>query len=196
MANIITGSDGAVKVLREVVRRGIAPTKLIASQIPHKKQQLLLGISRPAGGSSEYNGYFKIIAVPVVDDEGQPTGQFEVHIFDGARDVEIYGYSENKLKVNGKFKRVSAYKSEPLSNGGYTFYIQFNPGDETVAILRKDLVISSWVDLDTVENSEIIGEVVITDGVAQVRQRAFGMIHLIAFAPCGAESVDGDDNAE
>jgi hypothetical protein len=130
--------------------------------------------------------------VPVVDEEGQPTGQFEVRIFDGAQ--EAYGYHGNYLKVNGKFKYVSAYKSEPLSTGGYTFFIQFNPGDETVAILRKDMVISSWVGLPSVENSEIIGEVVITDGAAQVRQRAFGMIHLIAFAPCGAENVDGDAN--
>ena len=41
MANIITGSDSAVKVLREVIRRGIAPTKLVASQSPRKNQQMM-----------------------------------------------------------------------------------------------------------------------------------------------------------
>ena len=209
MANIITGSDNAVKVLREVVRKGIAPTRLVTSRAPHKKQQLLLGVYRPAGGGgSEYNGYFKIIAVPVVDDEGQPTGQVKIRIVDGATyNAETGKSGDSVCKVNNmKFKVPSFEKEIALKNGLTSLpVIHFTPTtseeDDTPKVEIIDLTQldepKSELPEDDSENCwHQIGRVYSADGALTIYQDSIGTPFIPWFTYCGSEDTEqGDENA-
>lgn len=150
-----------------------------------KPGMILLG---GTSGNSEYNGYFKLLAVPVITAEGQ--NAFIVRIVDGASYNPDTGNSGvNRMKVNGRFTSVAPYSSEPLTNGSYDFFVRFSLGDDEPVI-----IISSFNSADSknIENSEFIGSVHIENKTAIVTQRALGMIHLISFAPCGETSEDED----
>lgn len=208
MANIITGSDNAVKVLRDVVRKGVAPTRLVTSRAPHKKQQLLLGISRPAGGGNEYNGYFKIIAVPVVDDEGQSTGQVKIRIVDGATyDVDTGKSGDNVCKVNNMKFKVPFFEKEITLKNGLTSLpvIHFtpttseedsNPKVEIIDLTQLDEPKSELPEDDHLNCWHQIGRIYSADGALTICQDSIGVPFIPWFTDCGSEDTEqGGENA-
>ncbi len=133
-------------------------------------------IPEVSGGSSEYNGYFKIIAVPVVD-EGQPDLlRINVSILDGG------GSKVNYCYVNNSLFSVPDFNTQLLANKLDTevfhhFYLKYDNETDSVSI-EEDTP-----DLRPAQSVQL-GRVCVREGNVTVYQDNYGMPRLLWFAEC------------
>ena len=134
-------------------------------------------IPEVSGGGSEYNGYFKIIAVPVVNDEGPPyLLRINVSILDGG------GSKVNYCYVNNSLLSVSDFNTQLLANkldteAFYHFYLKYDNETDSVSI-EEDTP-----DLLPVRSVQL-GRVCVREGNVTVYQDSYGMPRLLWFAEC------------
>lgn len=177
---VAPGADG--KLIRTSSSRG----QLLYAGDAEKPGIILLGAG---GGGGEYNGYFKIIAVPVVDDEGQPTGQVKIAAVNGTSYNPATGETEGNLcKINSMYWGITEHLiSDTIDTAGsqhLCVLLEMTHPDKIFALKLRPLDDMQLVYDSYYTSTSVLGEVIISDGAVSIKQLCFGVPQLLWFAGC------------